>query len=224
MAQNRQWSRLINIIPTKIYKLRSSNHNYSLLHHACKYQPPIRVIKEIMKASPDLGYINNSDGHSPLHIAAQFGASPELIHFFCLVYPDTAELQDFKGRTPLQLACKSYIKYYRVTPSRTAQEALLSTVKILVRTSPTTVNLEDLDGMSASDYMLDTNTDWNILAVIQNASVREWERRRALLEKTKIETLSQDKYQGQRSSLPQEITVTSRKETPVKNSNKARSA
>ena len=200
LVTRRQWLTVSNLLTDNVDELRHPANNDSLLHVACKYQPPIQVIKKMVNVSPDLVSLINFDGQSPLHVAAQYGASPEVICFLCLSYPDTSEFQDIKGKTPLHLACESYITHYVQSPNRTPQEALLLTVKVLVRTSPTTVNLEDVDDMSAVEYLLDAEIDLKIVRVIQKASVKEWERRRAVIGKIVKDTV-QEQYEEQKSNL-----------------------
>ena len=204
LVKRRQWLTVSNLLTSNVDELRHPANNDSILHVACKHQPPIQVVKKMVNVSPDLASLINFDGHSPLHVAAQNGASPEVICFLCLSYPDTSEFQDIKGRTPLHLACESYMNHYMQTPSRTAQEALLLTVKVLVRTSPTTVNLEDVDGMSAVEYLLDAEIDLKVVRVIQKASVKEWERRRTVVGKIVKDSI-QEQYEQQKSNLEQEL-------------------
>lgn len=78
----------------------------TLLHLACQGHPPLEVVEILHKANPS--WIDNSQNahkHTPLHVAAAWGASPNAIQFLTHLRPQNASRKDVHGRTPLHLHC-----------------------------------------------------------------------------------------------------------------------
>ena len=187
MIEQKQWHKVVKYTQSHDDVLDSFQENGSFLHEVCKHQAPLDLIVEIVRKSPGMHTQVDSNCRSPLHLAAKYGASPDVIEFLCSTERKMAGMQDSMGKTPLHWACESYSEHYSRKSTMTLKSALLLTIKILVRSSPTTVNLEDSNGMCAAEYALDTNTELNIFRVIQKASVKEWKRISQVTENNKLQ-------------------------------------
>lgn len=186
MIEQKQWHKVVKYIQSHDDVLDSFQDNGSLLHYVCRHQAPLELIVEVVKKFPSLLSRIDSNGRSPLHLAAKYGASPDIIEFLCSKQRSVAGIQDSIGKTPLHWACESYSEHYSGKSTMTLKNAQLLTIKFLVRSSPTTVNLEDSNGMCAAEYALDSNTELNIFRVIQKASVKEWKRTYQVTENNKL--------------------------------------
>lgn len=175
----RKWSEIINVIARNPDALTASDFEESLFHKICRFQPPLEVIEFIVNISRKIASIKNNFEQFPLHVAAQNGALPEVIGYLCKLNPKASGSQDRKGKTPLHLASESYMKKYTHAKKRKipAEEAYFLTTKILVRSSPNTVNIEDHEGMSALEYALDNNVALKVIRVLQKASEKEWKKK-----------------------------------------------
>ena len=177
MISKGQWSKAEKFIDTYGMSIDLSGGDDSILHQACRHQPPLDLIKKIVSLRPDLAYLANPDGQVPLHIASQNGVSPDIIDFFCAPKRSTSGVQDLMGRTALHLACEGYCANNTDASGKSTKKAFTKTVKTLIRSSPTTINLEDVNGISAVEYALESDVDLKNLRILQKASEREWKRR-----------------------------------------------
>ena len=177
----KQWSSLRKHISTSSAYLILFENNDSLLHQVCKYQPPLSLVNYMVQTNPKLLSMTNSFGHSPLHVAIQNAASPDIIDFLCTSSPEMPGMKDHMGKTPLHMACESYSKSRSKSKSkidfRSNKKGLRKIIESLIEYSPTTVNLEDVGGITAIEYALDTNTDIKTIHMIQRASQSEWKRK-----------------------------------------------
>lgn len=153
-----------------------------VLHFACRFHPPVDVVASMASHFP--GAVRNTDrmGRCPLHIAAKWGAFPEVIKFLIEEYPDAAGFQDAMGKTPLHLACESYASKYssRKNGGRPLKDAMVEVVRRLCRAAPDSVNLEDMDDMTALEYAIDADVDLKVVRSIQKACEKDWKHRREL--------------------------------------------
>lgn len=173
MISKEQWSKAEKFIDNNGMSIDLAECDDSILHQACRHQSPLDLIKKIVSLNPELVYLANPDGQVPLHIASQNGASPDIIDFFCVPKRYTSGVQDSMGRTALHLACASYTD----TMVQPTKKAFTKTVRTLIQSSPATINVEDIDGINAVEYAIESNVDLKILRLIQKASERDWKRR-----------------------------------------------
>lgn len=199
MISKGQWTKAEKFIDSHGMSIDLSECDDSILHQACRHQPPLDLIEKIVSLRPDLALLTNPDGQVPLHIASQNGASPDIIAFFCTPKRNTSGVQDLWGRTALHLACESYCANYTNTTILSTKKAFTKTVKTLIQSSPATINVEDVNGISAVEYAIESNIDLNNLRLIQKASERDW-KRRAVERRSRIGRICQP-HQVQNFSL-----------------------
>ena len=181
IIEKKQWSLLRNYISTGSANLILFENNESLLHQVCRHQPPLSLIRYMIEKNSKLLYTTNSFGHSPLHVSIQNATSPEIIDFLCSSSPDMAGMKDHMEKTPLHIACDCYSKRRSQNKSkrdfRSNKKSLRKIIETLIEYSPTTVNSEDIYGLTAIEYALNANTDIKTLQMIQRSSEKEWKRR-----------------------------------------------
>mmetsp|Transcript_53124 Transcript_53124/g.158971 ORF Transcript_53124/g.158971 Transcript_53124/m.158971 type:complete len:286 (-) Transcript_53124:157-1014(-) len=184
------------------------------LRIACRHQPPLKVVRIILDLCPEAAFeVDFITSRSPLHIAVEFEASVEVIKLLADHHPVTAGagvdfvafgdaieliaepqpsaavLVDGSGKTPLHVACESYVQTYRerrrcqVDEDAKKQkdppldECLLAIVKCLRLCTPTCVNLEDKAGMTALEYAILNCVDNKAVETIHRWSQRDWANR-----------------------------------------------
>ena len=82
------------------------------LHEICKHKPPLDLIRILVSAYPiSLVMKDSHNGSTALHFASRFGASEEVIGYLLGKYPDTANVEDRHGCTPILLARRGSYKH-----------------------------------------------------------------------------------------------------------------
>jgi hypothetical protein len=77
------------------------------LHVACKRAPvDPRLIKLLVKYSPEAAAEADKFGRIPLHYALENSCSQEVVKHLLRACPNAARAQDHEGTTPLHLACR----------------------------------------------------------------------------------------------------------------------
>eukprot|EP01083_Nonionella_stella_P250929 866335_1 len=77
----------------------------TLLHACVRYDPPIKVLDQMINLYPLSLTQQDCLGRTPLHVAAGSGASPWVIQLLIMNYAPACSIQDDDGRTPLHFAC-----------------------------------------------------------------------------------------------------------------------
>ncbi|KAL7528671.1 hypothetical protein ACHAXR_002565 [Thalassiosira sp. AJA248-18] len=150
----------------------------NILHDVCRFRPPADVVETLLTALRHRrGFTSGTDdqGRTPLHLAADSGALPEIIDALICADPTPATMGDKECRSPLHLAMRSIV--YPVLPyGRTSknlpQEEMPTPEENLERTYKTVKKLkeamltypgkvdfkdEDKSGYSPLDYAIDGN-------------------------------------------------------------------
>lgn len=184
MVKSRQWSEVMDHFsrnpdvakPAAAAAAEDGAKPLLLLHEVCRYQPPLRVIEEFVRADPKSVSVMSKKNHAPLHVACRCGAPPDVINFLCQLNPILAGVQDYNGRTPLHLLCQEYTIHYNEEQRLkiSLSKALIAAAKFIIAASPNTVILEDKDGKSALHYAVDDKEmDIRVLHCIQKAAAKD---------------------------------------------------
>lgn len=179
LIAKRKWTAL----STRLQHLTAEEHSQALnLHNThesvlslvCRFHPPEPLLQQITTLFPTAVSTQNANLQYPLHIAASYGASPQVISHLCHLFPEAAGRVDNLGRTPLHLACSDYTNTYKVGRKSllSLEEAIYQVVRELVQASPKTVAQEDFDRTSALEYGISANVDIRVINSIQKACER----------------------------------------------------
>eukprot|EP00567_Pseudictyota_dubia_P017393 CAMPEP_0197448360 /NCGR_PEP_ID=MMETSP1175-20131217/17166_1 /TAXON_ID=1003142 /ORGANISM="Triceratium dubium, Strain CCMP147" /LENGTH=277 /DNA_ID=CAMNT_0042980073 /DNA_START=84 /DNA_END=917 /DNA_ORIENTATION=+ len=185
LVAQQEWEAVRKVLSTKkgLQKIREEMSMIGVespLHFACRFLPPLDVISRIANAFPESVTQVDSAGRYPMHIAAKWGAATHVVRFLAEERPDVAGLQDSSGKTPLHHLCLSYSKNYN--PDKNGgipvKLAFLEISKGLCMASPSTVNLEDKEGMTALEYAIISDVNLKAIRSIQRACEKDWKERR----------------------------------------------
>jgi len=172
----------------------------NILHDVCRCRPPLDVLETLLKVARRESTSCTDDlGRTPLHLAADCGASYEVIDALVRADPCPASMADVDRRSPLHLAVKFLAcngcnsadtprnhkgqnSSKNTTQERTIlipQEALERTyqsvliLKDAMLTSPGRISFKDEDetGYSPLDYAIDGNI--TMVELIQSLSRRK---------------------------------------------------
>ena len=144
------------------------------MQYACRYHPPLDVVKCILRADPTAISDQEYGGKQALHIACEQGCSPTVIKYLLKKYPKAAEKLDKDERSPFLLACKSYLLKSNKS-SINATKDLLEVLKMLSAVAPVSLMREDCYGMSGLEFLLEHEVDMHIISSVQltSMSIRE---------------------------------------------------
>ena len=85
------------------------NIGENVLHDICRYDPPLDVMETLLlslRCRRGTTYGTDDSGRTPLHVAAAFGANPQVIDALARVDPVPASMGDNNGRSPLHIAVR----------------------------------------------------------------------------------------------------------------------
>lgn len=186
---NHKWEGIANIIirNSKLAEEFVRNHSTNdhgenepvetILHLATRFHPPLNVVQFLFEAHPRAAFEVDRMGRLPLHLATKAGASPTVVRFLLLKNPNAASRADVLGKTPLHLACEHYMfTYDPAVEGRNAppvEDAIKSVVDDLCKL-PECVNMEDMNGMSALEYAIDSDCPLKVVKKLQKSSEKQW--------------------------------------------------
>mmetsp|Transcript_20985 Transcript_20985/g.44296 ORF Transcript_20985/g.44296 Transcript_20985/m.44296 type:complete len:286 (+) Transcript_20985:209-1066(+) len=151
-------------LAAEVEELSSSWNGMTILHICAGFYPPALLMNKMVKLCPTYLWAKDNSGRTPLHAAADAGASPATLKVLIDSYPDPCEIQDKDGKTPLHLACANAHSY--------------KAIATILKGSPKATIMEDNDGMNAIECALTLNpgTDIKTLQLLQVVAIKVLER------------------------------------------------
>jgi ankyrin repeat protein len=148
------------------------------LHVVCCLHPPVAVVKAIQEICPSCVEGIDKNGYTPLHAAAEWGASPQVID--CLIHwcPEAALKKERKGKTPLHLCCENCCSEGAcdtgLMGNQYVRGPLRQVINSIIKAAPQSVNEEDLEGLSPLEIAINCGADADIVRTLQRASEEAW--------------------------------------------------
>lgn len=143
----------------------------SALHHACKFQAPLYIIKALHQTYPQAVYDKDCKRNFPLHIACANGCSPSVIKYLIELNHSAAGKTDVKHRNPFLLACKSYVLNSREKEG-VANEQLFEVMQLLFDVAPMCPIERDSYGKGPLDYVIERESGLLPVKYVQWLTVR----------------------------------------------------
>eukprot|EP00579_Thalassiosira_antarctica_P019019 CAMPEP_0201957652 /NCGR_PEP_ID=MMETSP0904-20121228/4974_1 /ASSEMBLY_ACC=CAM_ASM_000553 /TAXON_ID=420261 /ORGANISM="Thalassiosira antarctica, Strain CCMP982" /LENGTH=234 /DNA_ID=CAMNT_0048502737 /DNA_START=16 /DNA_END=720 /DNA_ORIENTATION=+ len=183
LMEDQDWIKLEDVALSKpktfkvVSKMISDCEEFNgmtLLHACVRYDPPIKVLDNLIKLYPQVLREGDCLGRTPLHVAAGSGASPWVIKLLTMNYPQACNVQDEDGRTPLHFACDTSCELFEDDQDlpRPQGPPSLDTIRILLSGSLAAVTLEDGDEMNAVEYAIVSDAPIEVVNLLQKASQR----------------------------------------------------
>lgn len=147
-----------------------------VVHFAARFQAPLRIISQLSMMYPESLEIPDVAGRYPIHVAAKWSATPDVIQFLINANPAAVGLPDGSGKTPMHYVGECYICNY-TSCLYDRDKAMLQVVKMLKSAAPKSVNLEDIYGMNAIEYALDSDASLGVIKTMQRACRDDWRER-----------------------------------------------
>ena len=148
----------------------------TLLHAAVKCDPPLGLVRDMIRICPELTSDRDCLGRTPLHVAAGSGAAPSLIKILVCACPAACDVQDADGKTPLHFACDSSCVLF-ASDNDTKKES--STPKsapchdvicALLSGSLAAATIEDADEMKPVEYAIMSSASLETIKMLQAAA------------------------------------------------------
>lgn len=152
-----------------------------VIHFAARFQAPLRTISTLARLFPASLESADATGRYPIHVAAKWGATPDVIQFLLESNLTAAGVQDSLGKTPMHYVAEFYALNYspRKAQILPMQDSMLQCVKLLKTAAPASVNLEDNEGCNAIEYALENEVDIKVVKAMQRACRDDWRERKA---------------------------------------------
>mmetsp|Transcript_69210 Transcript_69210/g.102901 ORF Transcript_69210/g.102901 Transcript_69210/m.102901 type:complete len:264 (-) Transcript_69210:546-1337(-) len=152
----------------------------TILHVACRLQPPVDIVKLLNDKFPASNSHPDHMGQYPIHLAAEWGASPRVIDYLVNKDPLLASLQDKCGKTPLHCFCQHYAANSPRMDKLDLRESMFKVINTLSQAAPLSLLMEDFEGFNAVEYALESNTDNRIVRRLQKRSEHFWKEKQKI--------------------------------------------
>ncbi|KAL7454989.1 hypothetical protein ACHAWC_009764 [Mediolabrus comicus] len=191
LIHKRQWAKLEKVAKEKtLFKMVSEHiqkcdefNGMTFLHAVVKYNPPTQVLEAMIQADTDAVKGQDCLGRTPLHVACGTGSDASIIRLLVRAYPEACDIEDVDGRTPLHLACDTECVLFEGSqPTRepptidigsqpTREPPTIDIVRTLLSGSLKPVLVEDEDDMSPIEYAILSESDSQVVKLLQKASM-----------------------------------------------------
>jgi len=148
-----------------------------IIHHACSHRAPVCALRSLSSEYWKSLYHADKDGRFPIHVAALNGAGPDIISFLISSNCATAGIKDSLGKTPLHYICEEFLDKNKDANSLRTHQDMFWTVGLLLKSAPSSVNVEDDEEMNPIEYAIASGAHVGIIKEMQKASRSCWRAR-----------------------------------------------
>jgi len=158
---------------------RSSELNGMTFLHACvRHNPPHHIVKILLALVPEAPSCVDCLQRTPLHVAAGTRARLPVIELLAEAYPTACGIRDKDGKTPLHLACDASCELFEGDARSVREPPCYEVIQTLLQASPSSVPVEDHEGMSALEYAIFSDASMSVVKLLQYATKKQCETRR----------------------------------------------
>jgi hypothetical protein len=103
MVKQKNWSKALSFLMTDYGRdivTHQDEFNNTLLHIALGYRAPEEFLLKVIELYPEATQIKGVDDWLPLHVAAMWGCSANVMEAIIREYPEALDKAGEKGRTP----------------------------------------------------------------------------------------------------------------------------
>jgi len=182
LIKHRRWRKLNNAV-VKILKKKTNvrcackkcTHQQSLLHLACNFSPPLYVARNLFELDTFNASRIDSKRRYPLHLALEHESAVEVIKFLIESNKVAVEAQDVNGKTSLHMVVeqcaerreRSKCDYLGDITSFVDTVDMLELISLLCDAVPSSPFIEDNNGMTALEYAIDVEADYELVKALQ---------------------------------------------------------
>ncbi len=148
-----------------------------IIHHACSHRAPKDIVLSLSSKYWKSLYHADSDGRYPIHVAAINGAGPDVISLLINANSPSAGIKDTLGKTPLHYVCEEFLRKNKGANSLKCHQNMFWTVGLLIKSAPSSVNVEDNEEMNPIELAIQSGAHVGIIKEMQKASRKCWRAR-----------------------------------------------
>mmetsp|Transcript_17616 Transcript_17616/g.25491 ORF Transcript_17616/g.25491 Transcript_17616/m.25491 type:complete len:266 (-) Transcript_17616:195-992(-) len=152
----------------------------NIMHTACCLHPPVDIVMLLNNKFPSSNSHPNQMGQYPIHLAAEWGASPRVIDYLVNTDPLLASLQDKCGKTPLHYFCQHYAENNPSMDKIELRESMFKVINTLSQAAPLSLVMEDFEGFNAVEYALESDTDNRVVRRLQKNCENFWKEKQKI--------------------------------------------
>jgi hypothetical protein len=136
-------------------RMNVTTERCTFLEKVCTLDPSLFLVTHIAALKPELLLQKNFKKQSHLHIAAAFGANSQVMQFLLDEAPVFATHVDYRGRTPLHLACQCGLELMLQRHGSTdGVDHFMRVIQALYHTNPQAVHCLDGDFRTPLQYAM----------------------------------------------------------------------
>ena len=182
MIANKRWEDIQELLTTEkddfdIQDEEGPVTKELIIHHACSHKAPKDVLQSLTLKYWNSLYQSDSDGRFPIHVAALNGAGSDIMSFLINSNSASAGIRDALGKTPLHYVCEEYLEKNHGANSLKCHQDMFWTVGLLLKSAPSSVNIEDNEEMNPIELAIASGAHVGIIKEMQKASRRCWRAR-----------------------------------------------
>ena len=183
MISDHQWMNILELLSSKrkhsdlIVVEDGSVTRDLIVHRACMHGAPVCVVRSIASQYPMNLHCVDKSKRFPIHCAALNGADLDTLLFLINTNIAATRVQDALGKTPLHYICENYISKNKGGNSLKTQQDMFWVVGLLIKSAPSTVNIEDHQEMNPIEYAIASGAHIGVIREMQKASRNCWRAR-----------------------------------------------
>lgn len=151
----------------------------SILQFALRYRAPLHIVKLLALRYPRCLTRPDSTGKFSCHVAAKYGATPNVMDYLVCENKYAAGVQDPLGKAPIHYVGEFYLCNNESASAMTVNENMLQVVRILREAAPQSFNLEDDYGCNAIEYAIENDVDIKVIKMMQRTARDDWRKLKA---------------------------------------------
>jgi len=140
---------------------------HGLLHYSCQYNPPLHIIKKLIKVSKDDIYELDCYNRLPLHIAIKNGSGFDVIAYLLRKNRDAASHACSQLNAPLHLALSRYWKKVKSSKGD-GKEKFDKVIKLLCEAAPSVLQMKNINGLTPFDMAVYEKASIEALNILWN--------------------------------------------------------
>jgi len=184
LVARRKWFEIENILSTSSIDWINIDEkgvitDECILQFALRYDAPLHVVKLLALRYPKCLTSPDSTGKYSCHVAAKYGASPEVMEFLLCENAYAAGVEDPLGKCPIHYVAEFYMDYNESGSVMAAKEDMLQVVRMLRQAAPQSFNVEDDEGCNAIEYAIANDVDIKIIKTMQRTARDDWRAHKA---------------------------------------------
>jgi len=182
LIELQRWRKLNNNVVKQLKQTKDARctckkctNQQSLLHLACNFRPPLYVARNLFEFDTFNASRIDSKRRYPLHLALEYESDVEVVKFLIESNKAAVIAQDVYGKTPLHMVVLKCAEKIERNESQDLGDIrsfidsveMLELILLLCDAVPSAPFVEDNNGMTALEYAIDVEADYELVKALQ---------------------------------------------------------